>query len=189
MPLRDKLGKLSRKLEISWSCLVKQRSNERFSKQGILEYTVTLGSEGLSMVKCYSRRAAPIGSYFWGNLGGIAITEQSQEVLKEEVQVDTTKNIRTCTFLYKYVRKVKAKVPEQKLTLTCYLSCGTNHSNARLCGQHGDGEKKTHKKTADKRRWAQKVNGMTAMNTKQVGLYTQTTQLSISILWDKEKRL
>lgn len=98
------------------------------------------------MVKCYSRRGAPIGSYFWGNLGGIAITEQSQEVLKEEVQVDTTKNIRTCTFLYKYVRKVKAKVPEQKLTLTCYLSCGTNHSNARLCGQHGDGEKKTHKK-------------------------------------------
>lgn len=56
-------------------------------------------------------------------------------------------NIRTCAFLYKYVRKVKAKVSEQKLTLTCYLSCGTSHSNDRLCGQHGDGEKKTHKKT------------------------------------------
>lgn len=168
---------------------MEQRSNERFSKQGILENTVTLGSEGLSMVKCYSRRAAPIGSYFWGNLGGIAITEQSQEVLKEEVQVDTTKNIRTCTFLYKYVRKVKAKVPEQKLTLTCYLSCGTNHSNARLCGQHGDGEKKTHKKNADKRRWAQKVNGMTAMNTKQVDYTRKPLNSAYPILWDKEKRL
>lgn len=50
-------------------------------------------------------------------------------------------------FHMKYVEGVKTKVSEQKLTLTCYLSCGTSHSNDRLCGQHGDGEKKTHKKT------------------------------------------
>ena len=31
----------------------------------------------------------------------------------------------------------------QKLTLTCHLSHGTSHSNDHLCGQDGNGEKKT----------------------------------------------
>lgn len=82
--------------------------------------------------------------HFW-NLGGIAITEQSRD-LSEEVPVDTTKRTIECVhYRIKCVEEVKAKASEQKLTLTCYLSCGTSHSNDRLCGQRGDGEKKTQK--------------------------------------------